>query len=172
MAYREGNNGNNLLIGTDEADILVGNGGNDTLEGGKGNDLFNGGSGNDRIAGEEGDDLLVGLYGNDFLNGGSGDDTLTGGPGFDTMVGGLGADQFNFLYASDVDGSDYDVIIGFNFSEEDKIFIGSGVGATSLDDFFYNRNSGALSFKGKTFAQIDPSSFFVLEQDLEISGLS
>lgn len=58
--------GDDLLVGDDEANTLLGLGGNDTIEG-KG--------GNDSLFGNDGDDTLNGGDGNDSLQGGDGTDT-------------------------------------------------------------------------------------------------
>ncbi|NJN88346.1 MAG: hypothetical protein HC881_21225 [Leptolyngbyaceae cyanobacterium SL_7_1] len=62
-----GNNRNNRLVSTPQADRLLGLGGNDTL---------------------------VGRNGSDRLEGGTGNDFLDGGKGRDTYVGGGGRDRF------------------------------------------------------------------------------
>jgi Ca2+-binding RTX toxin-like protein len=74
-----GNNGPNLLIGTQQADNIAGAAGNDTI---------NARGGNDRAFGDSGTDELNGGEGADFLNvaDGAGGDSLNGGPGFDTCV--------------------------------------------------------------------------------------
>jgi len=83
MTTSNGNNGSNLLIGTNSAD---------TINAGGGNDIAYGGSGDDIIRGEAGDDLLLGASGNDLLNGGSGNDILIGNDGDDQLLGGAGSD--------------------------------------------------------------------------------
>lgn len=120
MAVKTGNNGNNTIFGTAQADEIYGLGGNDYLDGRGGNDLVDGGAGNDKIFGGLGDDELYGgtgrdtlrggagwdvLFGNtdndslfgddgyDVLDGGRGDDVLNGGTGGDDLYGGLGNDQ-------------------------------------------------------------------------------
>jgi Ca2+-binding RTX toxin-like protein len=69
-----GNNGANVITGTDQNDTLNGNGGDDSLVGGLGNDSLLGGAGND---------TLHGGAGNNFLAGGAGNDT------YDQVVGGI-----------------------------------------------------------------------------------
>ena len=54
--------GNDLLMGTNEANVL---------DGGAGNDLFNGHGGNDTIRGGAGSDSIYGSRGTDSLSGGS-----------------------------------------------------------------------------------------------------
>ena len=71
-----GDGGNNILIGTNDADRIDGLGGNDTLKGFGGDDIMNGGDGND------------------IINAGSGDDIIDGGQGVNTLTGGGGNDIF------------------------------------------------------------------------------
>ncbi len=114
MARIDGDNGNNLEIGTPEADLLRGfgaidllrgGGGNDTIEGGDGPDSLYGDQGNDRISGGSGDDLLRGGRGNDTLDGGEGEDTIRGDLGNDRIMGSPGADYING--GDGVDAVDY-----------------------------------------------------------------
>ena len=72
----EGDGGNDILIGSDEADTLRGANGEDTLRGGGGDDFLSGDSGDDQLFGGDGDDLLDGSIGADILTGGSGSDTF------------------------------------------------------------------------------------------------
>jgi Ca2+-binding RTX toxin-like protein len=69
-----GSDGDNALIGNDNAntlrglngkDVLVGNGGDDTLRGGDDNDVLKGGGGADTLNGGNGDDDMVGGLDND-----------------------------------------------------------------------------------------------------------
>jgi Ca2+-binding RTX toxin-like protein len=69
MAVINGDNGNNILTGTDAADTINGFGGNDVVEGEKGDDIANLGDGNDSFGWDPGD-------GSDFVDGGNGTDTL------------------------------------------------------------------------------------------------
>jgi Ca2+-binding RTX toxin-like protein len=86
MATRHGNNNDNLLEGTANADDIEGRGGNDKLYGFGGADDIEGGSGNDRLYGGGGNDDLEGGSGNDILDGGAGHDDLEGGTGADTFI--------------------------------------------------------------------------------------
>ncbi len=65
----EGGGGNDVFIGTDDANSLRGNEGNDTFVGGLGDDSIDGGTGNDRILYALGD-------GADVVDGGADVDTL------------------------------------------------------------------------------------------------
>ena len=114
MATLDGDNTNNLFIGTPEADLIRGFGaidllrggsGNDTIEGGDGPDSLYGDQGNDRISGGSGDDLLRGGKGNDTLDGGEGEDTIRADLGNDRILGSPGADYING--GDGVDAVDY-----------------------------------------------------------------
>ena len=63
-----GGPGDDVLIGTVDADVIHGFGGNDIIEG------------------LDGDDVMCGGDGNDILRGGAGGDTLDGGPGIDRVT--------------------------------------------------------------------------------------
>jgi Ca2+-binding RTX toxin-like protein len=84
--------GDDLLIGTPNADTIFGLGGNDVVRGLGGNDVLDGGAGGDNVDGGSGRDKLKGQKGNDTLTGGAGDDVLIGGPGNDKLNGGKGND--------------------------------------------------------------------------------
>lgn len=71
-----GDNGRDILWGTDAHDLMIGSGGRD------------------RLYGEDGDDDLYGGKGEDRLDGGTGRDVLVGGDGRDTLIGGSGPDIF------------------------------------------------------------------------------
>jgi Ca2+-binding RTX toxin-like protein len=94
MALFLGDNLDNLIDGTPNADIMVGDAGNDTLTANEGNDL---------LAGDAGNDLLDGGFGDDTILGGDGNDILEGAQNNDTMIGGAGRD---ILAWDDGDGSD------------------------------------------------------------------
>lgn len=95
-------NGDDVLVGTIEADTIDGLEGHDTIDGRSGNDILAGSAGNDTINGGDGNDTINGGVGNDRLNGDSGQNTLFGnagddlliGNGGDILVGGAGADSF------------------------------------------------------------------------------
>ena len=102
---REGDNGSNLIDGTEFSDVLSGLGGNDHLSasgsndillGGAGNDVLHGGDGNDIARGGNKRDQLFGEQGDDKLFGGTGRDTLSGGSGNDTIDGGAGMDTVDY----------------------------------------------------------------------------
>lgn len=76
LAPIRGDDGDNLLNGTELGEGFDGQGGNDILNGFGGNDNFNDG---------DGDDQVFAGAGNDFINGGPGNDTYDGGSDFDTV---------------------------------------------------------------------------------------
>jgi Ca2+-binding RTX toxin-like protein len=100
-----GDDRDDTLTGTIDADELSGGGGNDTLAGGDGDDSVVGGQGNDWLFGGDDDDDLGGDPGLDSLFAGFGSDVLRGGDGDDRMGGGNDADT---LYG----GNDNDLLSG------------------------------------------------------------
>jgi Ca2+-binding RTX toxin-like protein len=79
-----GDEADNRLVGSNQADYIGGKGGNDTLYGQKRND---------ELRGNDGDDTLYGGAGNDFLLGGPGDDVIYAGGANDRVHGGTGNDE-------------------------------------------------------------------------------
>jgi Ca2+-binding RTX toxin-like protein len=67
--------GDDVLLGTPDADTIDALAGNDSIYGDAGNDSLTGGDGADDIRGEAGDDTLIGGVGNDLLSGGPGADS-------------------------------------------------------------------------------------------------
>src|SRR6476660_8349967 len=90
MARITGDNLNNVLNGTAQADTILGLGGddslfgfggNDSLDGGTGNDILDGGAGSDSVDGGDGNDILIyaaseNVGASDVYSGGKGTDTL------------------------------------------------------------------------------------------------
>ncbi len=74
IAYINGRDGNDKIVGSQGADKILGGAGNDNLRGKKGDDTIEGGIGNDKILGNGGSDILNGQQGNDVLTGGGGKD--------------------------------------------------------------------------------------------------
>jgi Ca2+-binding RTX toxin-like protein len=91
----EGTSGDDVIIGTDDADEIDGNGGNDRICGGRGADEIDGGDGFDRIDGEAGPDDLAGDDDNDWIYGGLNDDHLYGGDDDDDLYGEKGDDTLD-----------------------------------------------------------------------------
>ncbi|BBD64800.1 hypothetical protein NIES4072_15360 [Nostoc commune NIES-4072] len=173
-SYNLGDNLENLIL-TDSKDIdgignaldnrIEGNAGHNFLVGGDGNDHLLGYGDYDILVGEAGNDTLEGGAGNDFLNGGSGSDILTGGAGNNTLTGDAGADTFVFNFRSE----GIEIIKDFSYLQSDKIQISTiGFGATSTNEFSYNRNTGALSFQGTQFATLENKPNFIPRLDIEL----
>ena len=101
-ALVEGNNNDNTLTGTDQADTIHAYGGKDVVWALSGRDEVHGGSNADRLYGNRYGDTIFGGKGQDRLYGGYGEDHLVGrdlgfggigqrdvldcGPGYDTFV--------------------------------------------------------------------------------------
>ena len=95
MATINGNDRNNVLPGTSEADTINGFDGNDVLHGYAGDDTLNGGAGDDTLYGYEGADALNGDAGNDLI--------FTGRPDlFDVPV--ISFNELNPAVALDIAG--------------------------------------------------------------------
>ena len=80
-----GGDGNDTILGTNDADLIGGQMGDDSVLAG---------GGDDRIFGGEGDDILTAGQGNDVIDGGTGDDFIFGALGNDTATGGEGRNRF------------------------------------------------------------------------------
>ena len=93
-----------IFQGDDANNVIVGSGGNDTILGEAGNDFLLGGQGNDRIEGGEDVDLMIGGSGDDTLIGDRGDDFIFAGDGNDRMIwnNGDGSDLMRGDRGSDV----------------------------------------------------------------------
>jgi len=92
MARIIGDNNDNRLIGTLDADLIRGLDGKDRIRARGGDDIVRAGDGDDNVRGQSGDDTLRGNDGDDRLNGNSGDDRVIGGSGDDRIKGGSGDD--------------------------------------------------------------------------------
>ncbi|GIT90473.1 hypothetical protein JANAI62_00450 [Jannaschia pagri] len=127
---RNGGNGPDSLVGTQDDDTLRGNGGDDTLRGLDGADSLDGGNGNDSIAGGDGDDTLDGGDNDDTLKGDGGADSITGVNGADSISGGAGDDTLKGGSQDDTigGGADDDSIEGGSGDD----LIGGGAGNDSL----------------------------------------
>ncbi|MGK7946402.1 MAG: hypothetical protein AB4058_18230 [Microcystaceae cyanobacterium] len=111
---------------------------------------------------------VTGTDSSDRLTGNAQDNVLEGGLGNDTLTGGLGADFFVFNSLSE----GIDLIEDFEWREGDKIQVsGAGFGATNTNQFNFDFGTGALSFLGTQFAQLNNLQFFfnfIPALDLEI----
>ena len=144
MSTINGDNNNNSLSGTSDADQINAAGGNDTVQGNAGNDSISGGDGADRLAGAAGDDTVNGDNQNDMVFGGAGNDTVSGGMGQDTVFGGSGDDRVSG------DG-DNDSVLGL--AGNDTLFGGNsndfGSGGAGNDQIF--GGDGNDSLRGDMF---------------------
>ena len=136
--------GDDVVIGSHDAnqiwtgsgnDTLVGNGGNDMLDGGAGNDLLDGGAGADTLNGGDGKDILA--PGVAFAVSGF-QDVIDGGAGFDT-VDFSGATQavivnlLNGTATSPANGSNF-IIVNATITAVENIQGGSGGDVLIGDD--------------------------------------
>ncbi len=148
-------NGDDVLVGTVDADVLNGNAGDDELSGREGDDLLNGGDGQDKLYGENGNDTLNGGAGddqlsagngNDILNGDGGNDRLFGGDGNDTVNGGDGNDRLGGGAGDDVlvGGAGFDYLYGGEGN--DILECGSGFcnGGTGVDTYIHTAGQGEV----------------------------
>ncbi len=133
----QGDDGNNRLVGTADADVIDGAGGDDTILGGEGDDLLLGGEGRDTIRGDDGDDSLFGNDGRDKLMSGRGDDTIEGGSGNDVVKGGSGSDLL-------IGGTGNDNIKGGN--DSDVFVFADGHGKDRVMDFNAGSDLERLDF--------------------------
>ena len=119
MATINGDNGNNLEVGTSAADRIFGLGGIDLLRGSSGNDTIEGGDGPDSLYGDQGNDTILGGTGDDLIRGGRGDDTLDGGAGRDMIRADLGDDWIDGSEGADyIDGGDGFDAVSYAYSPE------------------------------------------------------
>jgi Ca2+-binding RTX toxin-like protein len=128
-----GTPGDDLLIGTEEADHIKGLGGHDDIFGRGGDDLLDGGDGIDELFGGEGNDIVDGAEGDDQIDGRGGNDTLTGGPGREL-----------YLYYASVDNGD-DTITDFD-GAMDTILLD---GFTAADVDVARENGGTVLVLGE-----------------------
>jgi hypothetical protein len=94
--YQFGNDGDNVLVGSERSsaiiarggnDELFGNQGNDWLYGGRGDDLLDGGAGNDKVFGGRGNDIAVYSIAENANNGAGGKgDYFDGGQGSNDVL--------------------------------------------------------------------------------------
>ncbi|MGD1880614.1 MAG: Ig-like domain-containing protein [Kiloniellaceae bacterium] len=105
-----GDDGDNLLQGTRDADVILALDGSDTVVGGRGDDTIDagdgddsvdagrdddsvdGGDGDDALLGDRGDDTIDAGDGDDYVDAGRDDDLIDGGDGDDTLLGDRGDD--------------------------------------------------------------------------------
>ena len=157
--------------------IIRGNQGNDTLIGGNQADALFGGADDDVISGQDGNDLLNGGGGGDTLNGGFGDDTLAGAGGVDTAdYAGLTFDGLD----PDVTGLDVDLRFSEAIHSGDTVALGftdeirgveNLIGTQRNDRFVGNRADNVFDGQGEgsaatTFADIVNDTPYQVEGDV------
>jgi Ca2+-binding RTX toxin-like protein len=164
-----GQDGADLVIGSDRIDRIAtgdgddwvsGKGGADRINAGDGDDVVLGGAGRDRIQGGDGDDHLSGGDGQDRIDGGDGDDRIAGDAGTDRLTGGEGHDVF--VYGPD---SDTDRIRDFTLGD-DRIDL-AAMGVTHFDELDIRAtNYGVrIEFGGDSEIQIEGLSLGQLSAD-------
>ncbi|WP_020405103.1 Ig-like domain-containing protein [Hahella ganghwensis] len=95
-----GDNGDNIIQGSDEADVIDGQDGDDIIHGGDGDDDITGGEGSDQLYGGLGDDVF---RAEGYL---TYPDLYFGGEGYDTLQGGSGDDIIRITtFGTEVDGN-------------------------------------------------------------------
>ncbi|MEM8718348.1 MAG: matrixin family metalloprotease [Cyanobacteria bacterium P01_G01_bin.39] len=160
-----GTEGDDTLIGNNEANQIVGLGGDDYLQGSFGIDSINGNEGVDTVSYDYSssgftwdmntDTLIFGNGATETIRnvenvvGSQGDDRITVNGDDNTISGGGGADTFVF---GSLDGS-VDVITDYSFAEGDRIeVVSSGFGVGEID---YDVNSGGLFYQEQQFAILE-----------------
>lgn len=183
MTSVQGNQGNDVLLGSADADRILGGPGNDLLWGNRGADWLAGGSGDDSLFGGTGADYLIGdtdslsafAGGNDRLSGDEGPDSLLGGGGRDLLYGGSGADLFLFLSPQDsLATSQRDTIGDFSRDEGDRIdlsaidanastggdqefrFLGTGAFTSTAGQLRYDSDGRRMILEGDTNGDARP----------------
>ena len=124
------------INGTASSDIMIGGAADQVLNGGSSNDVL--------VAFHTAANTLNGEGGADLLLGGDGNDTLSGGTGNDILAGAAGADSF-IWGAETLTSGNADLIVGYDFTEGDKINVQSLVGAVvngSAGDYVHVLASG------------------------------
>lgn len=90
----DGNDGDDVISGSQMADDIDGNGGDDRISGQGGNDTLSGSAGSDQLLGSSGSDSISGGDGDDEIRGqGGSGDIISGGMGDDSLDGGAGTDR-------------------------------------------------------------------------------
>lgn len=147
--------GDDVFLGSGDADVLFGfagddlmrgRGGDDSLRGFTGDDTVNGGAGGDTLTGDAGDDVLNGQGGADVIRGGGGGDTISGGGGGDTVRGNADNDVIRGNGGADrlLGGTGDDRLIGGGGDDRLRGDGGDDTlsGGAGADRFFFNANAG------------------------------
>lgn len=172
-------NGIAAINGNDGQDIIQGSNGSDTINGGAGHDQIYGGTGQDTLIGGADSDFLFGENGRDTLSGGSGNDILNGGQGRDFLTGGEGFDIFEYGPSSG-----HDIITDFTLGE-DFIDLNGFDGEVTYEDLrFVQTATGLRVYMGDSSAILEnvflnslPEEAFILpeveiivDEDVTIDG--
>ena len=164
--------------------------GNNLLDGGTGDDTLMGGDGNDTLIGGDGDDLLGGGIGSDTLAGGTGSDRFrfaiqspanlivstavaTSSTTASSTATAAIATSSTFpspelddsLTPSPLPEPGIDRVVDFNAAEGDRLEILAD-GLLAREQFSYDLPTGALTFAGHQFAQLQAGTDFDLSRDL------
>ena len=153
MAIKQGDNGNNVIFGTDLADQLSGLGGSDILWGRGGDDQLDGGSGGDKLWGGSGNDELDGGRGNDILDGGGGHNELEGGLGDDIFIFRVGVSTIEDFALGD-DTILIDTALGVDNFRELK-----DVATSRDDDLIFDFGKHELVLDDMKLSELKPSDF-------------
>lgn len=181
-----GADGDDLLIGTRQADIMLARGGNDTVAGQQGNDVIFGGGGDDVLRGDRnsrksggtigGDDLIYGGAGNDRIGGKggndrlfgeAGDDQIWGDDGDDLLWGGLGNDRLSGGKHNDI------FILAANEGVDTILDYGNGNDVIRLLGLDLVSNGGSVSaVQNGTQADIfNGSDLLAIVQNTQVTNL-
>ena len=142
-----GTQGDDTLLGDDNANGLGGNDGNDVLDGRGGDDFLDGSAGNDVLHGGDGVDNLVGGAGDDVLYGDAGYDNLVGGAGNDSIDGGDGGNRLNYFDEGGGNGVRVNLQSGQatdSFGDTDTVSNVEMVLGTMQNDTITGSNDGAF----------------------------
>ncbi|MCT4611680.1 MAG: hypothetical protein N4A70_21005 [Pelagimonas sp.] len=185
VEFKNGTEGADNLMGTDQPDLILGQAGNDTINLGGGDDehfalfvreelgddLIRGGSGNDDIADQSGSNTLLGGTGNDTLtalddpthegadvvNGGFGNDTILA-DNADTVTGGEGDDVFATYLRSGLSSSDVVEIADFQPGQDKLEVVVETDTPKSQGDYTLTK----VAAQGGTLLQVDGADVALL----------
>jgi Ca2+-binding RTX toxin-like protein len=185
VEFKNGTEGADNLMGTNQPDLILGQAGNDTINLGGGDDehfalfvreelgddLVRGGSGNDDIADQSGSNTLLGGTGNDTLttlddpthegadvvNGGFGNDTILA-DNADTVTGGEGDDVFATYLRSGLSSSDVVEITDFQPGQDKLDVMVETDTPKSQDDYTLTK----VAAQGGTLLQVDGADIALL----------
>jgi Ca2+-binding RTX toxin-like protein len=123
MAYIQGTDNDDNLIGSSESDSIFGLAGNDTI---------NGGSGDDYLDGDTGNDVINAGDGNDYIYAGTGINTVDGGSGNDYLSLSL-SDINSNLTLTYTDSNNGNISNGSSFKNIESLYIYTGSGDNEIN---------------------------------------